>query len=147
MEPELDPETEAFLEENDLELVDDYYVINGADRAVDGRFCQVPSRKFRTDGRRPIEPDLFRLRAEEIAVSASAIGTLPLRQALAAVRDMRLDVDDLEFELVAQVRGAGWSWQEVGDALGLTRSAAHKRFAQDDVSRQPRGPKRVTTPS
>lgn len=36
---------------------------------------------------------------------------------------------------VQQLRGAGASWSVIGDALGVSRSAAQKRFGADELGR------------
>lgn len=40
-------------------------------------------------------------------------------------------------EEIWSCREAGWSWQQVADALGVTRQAAHKRFAHRLVAGRP----------
>lgn len=49
--------------------------------------------------------------------------------ALAAVVAVRRAADRLELAAVAQAVAQGWTWAEVAEALGVTRQAAHKRFA------------------
>jgi hypothetical protein len=61
---------------------------------------------------RNAEPELFYPR------------TLP---ELAALRTV---VRQLEVDLVATARAQGFSWREIGDALGITRQSAHERFAR-----------------
>ncbi len=46
---------------------------------------------------------------------------------LRAVRALRRLVDQLEASQVARARDQGWSWQEIGDVLGVSRQAAHKK--------------------
>ena len=36
----------------------------------------------------------------------------------------------MEFEAVQTVREAGATWEEIGDALGMTRQAARQRFGE-----------------
>lgn len=50
--------------------------------------------------------------------------------ALAAVVALRRLADRLELAAVDAAIAQGWSWSEVADALGVTRQAAHKRFAR-----------------
>lgn len=50
-------------------------------------------------------------------------------EALAAVLAVRRAADRLELAAVAQAVEQGWTWAEVAEALGVTRQAAHKRFA------------------
>lgn len=49
---------------------------------------------------------------------------------LRAVRSLRELADRLEALQVARARGLGWSWQEVADALGVTRQAVHKKHGR-----------------
>ena len=52
---------------------------------------------------------------------------------LRAVTALRRLADDLEASLVQSARLAGWSWQEIGDALGVSRQAAHKKHGGRSV--------------
>ena len=36
----------------------------------------------------------------------------------------------LETDNVARARLSGWTWEEIGDALGVTRQAAHKKHGR-----------------
>ncbi len=47
--------------------------------------------------------------------------------ALAAVIALRRSADRLEHAAVAHAIAAGWTWQQVADALGVSRQAAHKK--------------------
>lgn len=46
---------------------------------------------------------------------------------LRAVVVLRRLADQIEAAQVAKARAAGWSWQEIGDALGVSRQAVHKK--------------------
>jgi DNA-directed RNA polymerase specialized sigma24 family protein len=46
---------------------------------------------------------------------------------LRAVRSLRELADRLETLQVRRARELGWSWQEIADALGVTRQAVHKK--------------------
>ena len=50
-------------------------------------------------------------------------------EALAAVVALRRLADRLERAAVARAIQDGWTWQQVAEALGVTRQAAHKRHA------------------
>ena len=52
------------------------------------------------------------------------------RAGLRAVRSLRELADRLESLQVARARELGWSWQEVADALGVTRQAVHKKHSR-----------------
>lgn len=46
----------------------------------------------------------------------------------AASADLAASVGRLQAGLVGEIRGRGWSWAQVGEALGMSRQAAHERF-------------------
>ena len=46
---------------------------------------------------------------------------------LRAVVALRRLADDLEARHVGLARRRGWSWEQVGDALGISKQAAHKK--------------------
>jgi DNA-directed RNA polymerase specialized sigma24 family protein len=48
---------------------------------------------------------------------------------LRAVSAMRRLADRLELLHVRRARSLGWSWQEIADALGVTRQTVHKKHA------------------
>jgi hypothetical protein len=48
---------------------------------------------------------------------------------IAAVIALRRLADRMEREAVERAVDSGWTWQEVAQALGVTRQAAHKRHA------------------
>jgi hypothetical protein len=63
----------------------------------------------------------------QVAVAAdSADPALGLR----AVVLLRKLAERLEAFHVTGARRAGWTWQQIGDALGVTRQAVHKRYGR-----------------
>jgi DNA-directed RNA polymerase specialized sigma24 family protein len=52
------------------------------------------------------------------------------REGLRAVRSLRALADRLELLHVTHARERGWSWQEIAEALGVTRQAVHKRYGK-----------------
>jgi hypothetical protein len=50
--------------------------------------------------------------------------------AFATVVALRRLADRLELAAAQAAVEQGWSWTEVADALGVTRQAAHKKFAR-----------------
>ena len=57
-----------------------------------------------------------------------ALGREP-GKALAAIRRLRLELDDLEEAQVANALSRGWSWARIGRALGVTRQAVHRKYS------------------
>lgn len=49
--------------------------------------------------------------------------------ALAAVVALRRAAAALERQAVDHALAAGWSWRRIGEALGMSAQAAHKRLA------------------
>ena len=37
----------------------------------------------------------------------------------------------VEAHYVASARGKGWSWQQIGDALGVTRQSVHTKYSKE----------------
>jgi DNA-binding NarL/FixJ family response regulator len=60
---------------------------------------------------------------------ARAAGGTDVREGLRAVVALRKLLERLEELQVANARRQGWSWQEIADALGVTRQAVHKKYA------------------
>jgi Homeodomain-like domain len=48
---------------------------------------------------------------------------------LRSVRALRDLADRLEVLQVRNARSRGWSWQQIADALGVSRQAVHKKHA------------------
>jgi hypothetical protein len=49
---------------------------------------------------------------------------------LRAVVVLRRLADTLEQAHVKRARAQGWTWQQIGDALGVSRQAVHKRHGR-----------------
>jgi DNA-directed RNA polymerase specialized sigma24 family protein len=49
---------------------------------------------------------------------------------LRAVVVLRRLADRLERTHVKRARAQGWTWQQIGDALGVSRQAVHKRYGR-----------------
>ena len=47
---------------------------------------------------------------------------------LLAVLALRRLAERLEAQQVAIARDQGWSWQQIGDALGVTRQSVHAKY-------------------
>lgn len=59
--------------------------------------------------------------------------------ALAAVVSLRRRAGRLEMAAVAEAIGQGWTWAQVGEALGISAQAAHKKFASEVRARSDSG--------
>lgn len=68
------------------------------------------------------------MNSPDIAVAAADISNP--RAGLRAVAALRTLTDSLELRQVESALRAGLSWQEVADALGVTRQAVHKKYAK-----------------
>jgi hypothetical protein len=64
--------------------------------------------------------------ATELAQAAS--GT-DVQEGLRAVVALRKLLETLEVLQVGNARRQGWSWQEIADALGVSRQAVHKKHS------------------
>lgn len=61
---------------------------------------------------------------------ASAAGDANPQVGLRAVAALRRLLERLETVQVRSARQNGWSWQEIADALGVTRQAVHKKYGR-----------------
>ncbi len=68
------------------------------------------------------------------AAASSADATVGLRAALA----LRRLAETLEGLQVDNARRQGWSWQEIADALEISKQAVHKKYAGRRPARDPR---------
>ena len=66
--------------------------------------------------------DMNRL-ASVLASEDSAVG-------LRAVLALRRLAEQVEADQVAVARRQGWSWQQIGDALGITRQSVHAKYGR-----------------
>ena len=58
--------------------------------------------------------------------------------ALAAVVALRRLAGRLEVAAVVEAIAQGWTWAQVGEALGISAQAAHKKFAAEVRARRDR---------
>lgn len=49
-------------------------------------------------------------------------------EGLRAVVLLRRMAETLEQQHVMAARRSGWTWEEIGDALGVSRQAVHKKY-------------------
>lgn len=66
----------------------------------------------------------------DLSTAARAAADVDPATGLRAVVALRRLTDDLERRQVQRARDAGWSWQQIGDALGVSRQAAHKKYGR-----------------
>jgi len=64
----------------------------------------------------------------DLATAASAADP---KIGLRAVRALRRLLEELERTQVRRAREQGWSWQEIGEALEVSRQAVHKKHRRD----------------
>ena len=57
---------------------------------------------------------------------------------LAAVASLRTLLESLEQLQVENARERGWSWQQIADALGVSRQAVHKKHGRRGLLRRGR---------
>jgi DNA-directed RNA polymerase specialized sigma24 family protein len=60
---------------------------------------------------------------------AAAAGSGDARVGLRAVLALRRLLETLEALQVDNARRQGWSWQDIADALGVSKQAVHKKHA------------------
>lgn len=58
------------------------------------------------------------------------IGSEDPAQGLRAASALHRIAERVEAREVAAARGQGWSWQQIGDALGITRQSAHAKYGK-----------------
>ena len=69
---------------------------------------------------------------------AAAAGSTDPKVGLRAVLALRRLLESLESVQVDNARLNGWSWQEIADALEVTRQGVHKKHAGRPVARRSR---------
>ena len=67
---------------------------------------------------------------ESSQIAQVAADTTDPKAGLRAVASLRVLADTLELRQVEAALLAGMKWQEIADALGVTRQAAHKKHAK-----------------
>ena len=67
----------------------------------------------------------------DISKLQTAVSSDDPETALRAVMALRRLADQLEHQSVRAARRKGWSWDQIGDALGMSRQAAHKKYRKE----------------
>lgn len=71
-----------------------------------------------------------------VAESLSIPGPEDPEAAFAAVVALRRLAGRLEITAVVEAIARGWTWAQVGQALGISAQAAHKKFASEVRARR-----------
>ena len=58
-----------------------------------------------------------------------AISTEPAH-GFRAVGALRRLAEQLEMQQVARARAQGWTWEQIGDALGVSRQSVHAKYGK-----------------
>lgn len=58
---------------------------------------------------------------------ATAVDSKDPAVGLPAVAELRSALDELEAGHVMRARKQGWSWEQIAEALGVSRQAVHKK--------------------
>jgi DNA-binding NarL/FixJ family response regulator len=61
---------------------------------------------------------------------SEAIGSEDPAQGLRAALALHRIAERVEARQVAVARAQGWSWQQIGDALGITRQSVHAKYGK-----------------
>jgi uncharacterized protein with gpF-like domain len=59
-----------------------------------------------------------------------ALGSEDPAQGLRAAVSLHRIAERVEAHQVEVARGQGWSWQQIGDALGITRQSVHAKYGK-----------------
>lgn len=63
-----------------------------------------------------------------LTAAAAAVGRGDLEDALHAVDQAELTAASARESVVWMMRRRGYTWQQIGNVLGITRQSAHERF-------------------
>jgi hypothetical protein len=66
----------------------------------------------------------------DIKEITEAIGSKDPAQGLRAALALHRIAERVEADQIAVARGQGWSWQQIGDALGITRQSVHAKYGK-----------------
>jgi DNA-directed RNA polymerase specialized sigma24 family protein len=76
---------------------------------------------------------------EKVGDAAAAASGAEPRTGLRAVVALHRLAEALEALQVDNARAQGWSWQDIADALGVSKQAVHKKHAGRPSTIQPAG--------
>jgi hypothetical protein len=66
----------------------------------------------------------------DVSVLTTSIGSDDPVIGLRAVLALRRLAEQVEARQVGLARQQGWSWQQIGDALGITRQSVHAKYGK-----------------
>jgi hypothetical protein len=66
----------------------------------------------------------------DITDISAAVASDDPEEALRAVVALRRLADRIEARAVTAARRGGWSWSQLGDALGVSKQAVHKKYGR-----------------
>lgn len=69
-------------------------------------------------------------RAASLAEQVSSADPATGLRAVAALRRLLAQLEEIH---VRNARGEGWTWQEIADAIGVSRQAVHKKYAASRI--------------
>jgi hypothetical protein len=67
------------------------------------------------------------MNVDELAI---AIGSEDPAEGLRAALALHRLAERVQAQQVASARRRGWSWQQIGDALGVTRQSVHAKYGE-----------------
>ncbi|CBT76452.1 hypothetical protein ACTXM3_17815 [Glutamicibacter arilaitensis] len=67
---------------------------------------------------------------ESSQIASAAADTSDPKTGLRAIASLRVLTDQLELRQVESALRSGMSWQQIADALGVSRQAVHKKHAR-----------------
>jgi hypothetical protein len=68
-----------------------------------------------------------------VDLAGKALGTDP-DEGLAAIAELRREIDRVEEAHVSRAVRAEWSWSRIGQALGVSRQAVHRKYARRSLA-------------
>lgn len=73
---------------------------------------------------------------DEVTDLTSAASGTDARAGLRAALALRRLAETLEALQVTNARAQGWSWQEIAEALDVSKQAVHKKYSRRTVDRR-----------
>jgi hypothetical protein len=113
-------------------MTDDHPLTNGAWRDRDGRWIDpLQRRRYGEGSNRRLESALAHF-TRQIQISLRYTKRTSINDRLLGLRAARSNVERFEHVVVQIARRAGWSWEQIGLALGLSASGARRRYGRGE---------------